>query len=148
MKDQSRYALAYFFFSYTEEDKQNVYNMLSSIAGQLCRHARTIPEKVITELDRNMTRLPTSVLLELVSCLCQCFSQVYIVLDALDEVKLDEISSLIDTLHKIIWLQSNVHLFITSRHENYLINGFKGLPIRDIPLTSAIVDNDIKLYVT
>ncbi|KIJ30870.1 hypothetical protein M422DRAFT_115400, partial [Sphaerobolus stellatus SS14] len=78
--------LAYFFFSYTDKEKQNTFNMLSSIAAQLCQRITKIPPIVVTLYDKNkLARPPLSVVLDIIAHLASCFYQTYIVLDALDE---------------------------------------------------------------
>ncbi|KIJ42477.1 hypothetical protein M422DRAFT_171028, partial [Sphaerobolus stellatus SS14] len=141
--------LAYFFFSYTDNAKQNTFNMLSSIALQLAECISNIPSRVITLYNNNRSRPPMSVVLEVITRLVRCFHQTYIILDALDEIAAGEKTSLLKALNEIIANArlSNINLLMTSRQEPYLVEGFHNLLLEEISLTTSDVDEDIKLYV-
>ncbi|KIJ42482.1 hypothetical protein M422DRAFT_254262 [Sphaerobolus stellatus SS14] len=141
--------LAY-FFSYTDKDKQNTFNMLSSIALQLAERITNIPSRVITLYNNNKPRPPRSVVLEVITRLARCFHQTYILLDDLDEIAAEERSSLLKALSEIVAKArlSNINLLMTCRREPYLVDGFQKLLLEEISLTTSEVDKDIKLYVT
>ena len=143
-------ALSYFFFSYADRDKQDVFNMLSSIAGQLCRQVKNIPASVITHYKKNMSRPPSSIMLEIISCLSQCFHRVYIVVDALDEIEVNQRDLLIPAIKDLVKMSRlfNINVLMTSRREQYLVDGFTGISLQQMSLTTSIVDEDIKLYVS
>ncbi|KIJ39782.1 hypothetical protein M422DRAFT_257378 [Sphaerobolus stellatus SS14] len=151
VESKPRTGLAYFFFSYTDKAKQNTFNMLSSIAAQLCQRITKVPPRVVTLHDNNkLARPPLSVVSEIITYLAWCFHQTYIVLDALDEIEVDERNSLLKALQEIIanTRRCNINVLMTSRREIYLADGFQSLSLEEISLTSSKVDEDISRYVT
>ncbi|KIJ28059.1 hypothetical protein M422DRAFT_270694 [Sphaerobolus stellatus SS14] len=150
LEANSTTVLAYFFFSYTDDKKQTVYNMLSSIAAQLCKRIQNIPSEVVSLYKENITRPPSSVLLSIIKCISRLFRKTYIVLDALDEVSFPERDPILDVLRELVWRSglSNPNLLLTSRREPYLEAGIGHLGFEEICLTTPRVDEDIKLYVS
>ncbi|KIJ40337.1 hypothetical protein M422DRAFT_32360 [Sphaerobolus stellatus SS14] len=58
LKINSKAALAYLFFSYTDQAKQRVFNILSSVAAQLCRRIPSIPPKIISLYEESIAFPP------------------------------------------------------------------------------------------
>ncbi|KIJ46871.1 hypothetical protein M422DRAFT_249614 [Sphaerobolus stellatus SS14] len=142
--------LAYFFLSYTDRGKQTTFNLLSEIALQLLSRISIIPPRITSLYEFNRLRPPISVLLGIIGCLSQCFSQTFIIVDALDEIAVEERELLLHTLKQIISTSTEckINFIVTSRREPYLVDGFQTLQLEQICLTTSLVDEDIKLYVT
>ncbi|KIJ54825.1 hypothetical protein M422DRAFT_240909 [Sphaerobolus stellatus SS14] len=150
VEDHPRIGLAYFFLSYTDRGKQTTFNLLSEIALQLLSRTSIIPQRISSLYELNRSRPPISVLLDLIGCLSQCFSQTFIIIDALDEIAVEERELLLHALKQIISTSTEckINFIATSRQETYLVDGFQALSLEQICLTTSLVDEDIKLYVT
>ena len=133
----SGYVLAYWYFTFTDQDTINIDNLLSSIIRQLCAGTQRLPGNV-RELwmkhHKAGSRPSRASLIEtlntIVYSLDSIDKQVFVVLDALDEYPLavgqdhpawHQTSGREEVLH---WLEqahtshSNVHFLVLSRDEN------------------------------
>lgn len=114
-------ALAYYYFSFSDVKKQNVDGMLASLIKQIC--SRRLDEQLLDRLGEYMAkeqRPDTKTLGEvLLSCLFG-YSDVYIVIDGLDECPVlnDSRERLLESLDGILAnAPDNLHIFLTSRKE-------------------------------
>ncbi|KAI1113784.1 ankyrin repeat-containing domain protein [Nemania sp. NC0429] len=115
-------AFAYFFFSFSDKNKQSLAVMLSSLIKQLYADQPTIPllterlDKYMQKGQRPDTRTLEDALIDTLSA----FSSVFVVIDALDECPIlnRERSNLLGSLRRIITtMPDNLHVFCTSRAE-------------------------------
>ena len=116
------HVLAYFYFSFDDQAFQKVNGMLRSIITQLCSQCTSIPYCVeflyskCTEGRSQPLPLTSNNLREMLCQLFGCFTQIYIVLDALDECT--ERHDLVPVLEGIAgWQKPQLHLSTTGRKE-------------------------------
>lgn len=114
--------LAYFFFSFSDREKQNLDGMLASLIKQLYASRPDTPQAVesLRGYKKKGERPDTKTLETALIATLRGFSAVFIVIDALDECPdlNGERKALLDSLGYIIaFLPDNVHLFCTSRAE-------------------------------
>ena len=114
-------ALAYFYFTFREERKQSVDEMLRSLIKQLCvRRPDTDTLKTLVEDQEKGHHPDTGVLQKTLVSAIRGFTRVYIVLDALDECpsKNGDRDRLLTSLK---WLYhagcDTLHMLYTSRNE-------------------------------
>ncbi|KAF9730053.1 ankyrin repeat protein [Paraphaeosphaeria minitans] len=122
--DDTSMVTAYFYFDFNNPQKQDPEQMLRSLLCQLLQRAVTIPEGV----DE--------------------FTQVYIVLDALDECALrSELMNMLEAVAR--WKLDNLHLLMASRRERDIERSFETFLTEydTICLQRDIVDEDIQRYV-
>lgn len=115
-------ALAYFFFDFNDEAKQNTDNMLSSCITQLCSRRPDTPSSVeaLKEYKAKAQRPETKELESMLAATVEGFSQVYLVIDALDECPLSkgERGKLLQVLLQLQQRSlSTIHVLCTSRRE-------------------------------
>jgi len=117
-RSQTERAVAFFFFTFNDESKQDASAVLRALLLQLCGQ--------VPDLETDLTRLkesynhgtpPVPILLEhLRQAVSRC-RHVYILLDALDESPADksraEVLLVIETIRQ--WQLSGLHLLVTSR---------------------------------
>jgi hypothetical protein len=121
-KDSPDTALAYFYFSFSDIQKQNPVVMVSSLIKQLCCCRPDTP-RPIKDLARYKDRGEKPDLLTLESALAATargFRTVFIVLDGLDESPLagGERKRLLETLLRLISaMPDSVHWLLASRPE-------------------------------
>ena len=122
------HALAYFYFSFSDTEKQNTDNMLCSIIQQLCA-ARLDTPKALLDLRfyKDKSQRPhIDSLKHTTKDVLQGFNHVYIVLDAIDECPSKERQTLLKTLeHLQKQVTAPVHLLCTSRKEHDIQQGFE-----------------------
>ncbi|KAM0258592.1 hypothetical protein ACHAQJ_003763 [Trichoderma viride] len=116
-------AVAYFYFSFTDSQKQEVDVMLASIIKQISAHRPNIPQPVqqLNEYKVSGRRPDTQTLITALKATLLGFSAVYIIIDALDECPAinGERRKLLKVLSKMLnEATGSLHLLLTSRKES------------------------------
>ncbi|KAI0577124.1 Ankyrin repeat protein [Pyrenophora tritici-repentis] len=143
--------VAYFYFDFSDVQKQNEEWMLRSLFCQLLRHTEGSSPKVedfYTSHGNGATQPSLDALLDMLRATIEQLPQVYVVLDALDECsQRDDLMEIIETVTR--WDLQNMHLIITSRRERDIESSLDGLvdTHNAICLQSDEVDKDIHQYV-
>lgn len=138
--------LAYIYFHYTEQERQDPTGVLACLVKQLASHKSNLPppvEKLYGDLKPEK-RAPDSVqLLSVLAALLGQFTTTMVVLDALDECEekhLDQILSVIEDLQR-----SGAKLLVTSRpHRDRVQRAMQNADKIDI-VTQV---DDLKTYIT
>lgn len=108
--------LAYVYCSYQEPDHISI-NLLANILRQLVQCQPTLPQRIKelygTHLVKGTRLSPDEISTEM-QALSQSFTELYIVIDALDECKVDG-GTRITFLEAVQKIANNVHLLVTSR---------------------------------
>jgi hypothetical protein len=147
----TRYGFAYYYFDFSDDSKQKVPNMLSSLLCQLCSAIHIIPEDLLKlyqkcQSGREKPCVPD--LMAILSSLTTEFDLTYIVLDALDECpRGEERTELLNQL-EVLSGWNSINLLFTSRSEQDIKGAL--LPLEGmcaVPIQSGDVDPDIKRYV-
>jgi hypothetical protein len=142
--------IAFFFFTFDDESKQDASAMLRALLLQLSEQH--------PECHANLVRLhrtyhpwvPTrEVLLEYLRSMAQRFGQVYIFLDALDESPRNKHRELVLDAVKAMhgWEFPGLHLLVTSRDEFDVRRALKPAPGSDVSLKNDAVEDDIRNYI-
>jgi len=151
-------ALAYFYFRFDDTNKQTTDGLIRSLLKQLCAQAPNIPISV-KELRRflDVGHQPDTENLEnALYDTIQCFENVYIILDALDECPLiaNERDRLLDFLVRIgDRMLHNLHLLYTSRKERDIETAFdvtiteEKMQMLDLGVSLKEVNRDIEAYI-
>ena len=142
----------YFFFDFSDGQKQRPYMMLRSLVCQLSQYCFQTPialEEAFSSCQEGQKELSEEQLLKLLLRLTDEFLKIYIVLDALDECA--EQDTLMEKIIPQInhWQLRHVHLVMTSRKEQIIEDSLIDLVNQSYitPIQNALVDEDIKLYV-
>ncbi|KAI9687702.1 MAG: hypothetical protein M1822_001781 [Bathelium mastoideum] len=142
---------AYFYFDFTDPQKQQSELMIKSLVTQLSHQCIKIPtalDTLFSSCGRGQSQPSAEALLNVLQQMCGAFPATYIVLDALDECDdRDELMTTIKTLFE--WRLDGLHLLVTSRQERDIEVPLKCLVHESsiIPLQNDIVDEDIQRYV-
>ena len=117
-------ALAYFYFSFNDEQKQTAVGMMESIIKQICccRPDTPLSIKALEDLKARGHRPDLKTLQESFAEILRGFSNVFVIIDALDECPDSDLDHgrevLLDCLANIHGKRlSNLHMFLTSRRE-------------------------------
>ena len=147
-RDAGNATLAYFYFDFRDEQKQNVRNVVTSLLVQLSAYSKPccdIIYRLYSTLGKGMKQhQPTNN--SLIDCLKQMLAiltqhPIFLVMDALDEcpdlgmpTPREAVLSLIKELVCLHLQVPNLHIFVTSRPEVDIQNRLKPLAIFAISL--------------
>lgn len=144
--------VAYFYFDFTDREKQMPQKMIRSVLKQLSVQC---PEtlfllSVLFSSCQDADRPPSiDELLATLRQLLNSFIDVYIILDALDECREQE--ELLELLSRIMsWGVDHLHILTSSRPERVIEEGLQHLIKKDddkIKIQSDLINNDIRTYI-
>lgn len=151
-------AVAYFYFSFTDPQKQGVDIMLASIIKQILACRPNVPQSALKlkEYKASGKRPDTQTLVTTLNDAILGFSAVYVVIDALDECPTlsGERKKLLRALSAILdKAPENLHLLITSRKESDINAAMKHHLTRscsyelDLLAYRSIIDDDIGIFI-
>ncbi|KAK3380662.1 ankyrin repeat-containing domain protein [Lasiosphaeria ovina] len=151
-------AIAYYYFSFADLNRQNAAGMLASLVKQLCASRPDTPQSVksLGEYKRKGERPETKTLETMLEATVCGFTTVYLVIDALDECPAlgGHRARLLDIIHNVIsTAPENLRVFCTSRRESDIdavISRLLSPPSRaaiDLSKRRNVVNGDIALYI-
>ncbi|CUS15252.1 unnamed protein product, partial [Tuber aestivum] len=148
------YALAYFYFTFSDSEKQKLSNMLLSLIGQLPKRPsdQGLPREIV-DLYHSTKAIgksaETGPLKDLLSQIIRRFRKTFIILDALDEVPRSEREDLLSWLDKLTADHNleSLSILITSRPEADIVRSLAPLIAFSISLQSETIDPDIRTYI-
>jgi hypothetical protein len=162
--------LCYFYFSFQDDFRQDLAAMLRLVLAQLCTPT-SIPQPLQALYDRCHDvwppRAPSTDDLQetLLSILREAddlqaslggnganerYGNIYLILDALDEIPIKELDAVLELLQDLAQLGSPVvHVLVTSRVDS-TIEACLTQPVRwsSVAISPETVNKDIKLYIT
>lgn len=143
--------MAYFYFSFTDSEKQKSSSMLSSLLAQLSSQVDITPNSLIS-LHRTYER-STPPIDPLKSCIQTLmeglpFFNVYLIVDAIDKIptpdRREEACKVLQELSQ----NPKAHVLITSRREHDITEYISECNnVTDISTQNPEVDHDIQLYI-
>ncbi|CAG8956490.1 hypothetical protein HYFRA_00003876 [Hymenoscyphus fraxineus] len=145
--------VTYWYFSFSDSEKQKLYPCLCSIIAGIFSKRRDIPTTLWMEYERsNRGQLKPSLksLISMLKEVTEGFDDIYIVLDALDEFPRSNDgkgrNELLKCIHKIRGLQiKSLHFLVTSRKEADILKSFGSFAAIDA--AGAYVEADIRKYI-
>jgi hypothetical protein len=144
-------AVAYFYFAFTNVEKQNPQNMIRSIITQLssqCGSTLKAIEDLFSTCCNGREQPSDDALMTVLQQLVKGFNETFIILDALDECNNSQ--ELLQYLEKIFqWRLGTLHVMVTSRPEEDIKDFFEPLLDHDqrICIQTTLVNDDIRAYV-
>jgi hypothetical protein len=168
LRDARRATLAYFYYDFQDEAKQNVANALTSLLIQLSAYSEPccdIVHRLYLTHGRGAQRSMDDILIDCLEKMLTAATQhpIFIVMDALDECPGIGMptprEAVLDLLKRLVRLQlPNLHVCVTSRPETDIQTMLKPLAIRAISLhedagqrcvissyVSAVVSSDVRM---
>ncbi|KAI9881492.1 MAG: hypothetical protein M1830_000055 [Pleopsidium flavum] len=141
--------LAYFYFDFSDVERQSVRSLISSLISQLSGQSPVLPNCVEALYDKyeDCGQQPRERDLKAaLEVLIESFPHVYLVLDALDECS--EREELMQSLDELLSKSMDgLHLLTTSRKEQDIEDAFDNLRPVKISLAVKEVNEDIKLHI-
>ncbi|KAL5325365.1 hypothetical protein ACEPPN_006490 [Leptodophora sp. 'Broadleaf-Isolate-01'] len=149
-KSSPTVAIAHFYFDFNDTEKQRHDKFTHSLVEQLAwQSAKALAclESLYSRC-RDGKQQPTQDALEAaLQQMLDEFGETFLILDALDECKeREELLLLLENFTS--WGAGNLHVLATSRRERDIEETLESLTTSEICLQSALVDNDIRTYLS
>ena len=146
----SNVGVAFFYFTFNDQSKQDEMGMLRALLIQLSHQRRDGPADLAQLHERYRTGIPpSSVLLDYLRRLVERFNNVYIMLDALDECPLKGrrkyVLDALETMRN--WGVQSLHLFVTSRNESDIRESLDHPRVQEVNVHNNAMDRDINDFV-
>ena len=147
-KENPGFALAYFYFDFTDLAKQKTSSLIRSFLTQLSSQLFVFPDvlvKLHAACHGGSQQASTSDLVKALKSVIGNFHHVYFIIDALDECT--DQKELLKVLREIAdWKLHNLHVLATSRRERYIEEGLNQIISSEMNVDSDRVDEDIRCY--
>lgn len=143
--------IAFFFFTFSDDSKQDASAMLRAIVSQLAGQLGGAPTALVQLHTRHCNSSPPEeALLGCLHQLVRAFRDVYIVLDALDESPREKYrEATLEAVNDIrSWSEPGLHLLATSREEIDIRDGLDPKPEETIPMKNDGIDQDIASFIS
>lgn len=146
MKDEI--CVCYLYCDYNNEETTTGTNLVANLLQQLLRSKPQVPEDVISLYRRHSkagTRPSRKELTELLHNQFRSFSEIFLVVDALDEIpeKGGERESFMDDIRRFRDIHQNIRILITSRRLVDIETDFAGESFIEV----RAIQTDIETYV-
>jgi len=144
--------VAFYYFSFTDSEKQKPANLLRSIIAQLLRERHQIPEKVQSLYNSyHGGAPPLDVLKSALRFMLEDSTESFVLIDALDECPSNDGAreQVCELLVEICsWSLPGLHMLATSRKEPDIQEILSAITyLKTVPIQNAEVNADIQLYV-
>ncbi|KAI5842141.1 hypothetical protein DFP73DRAFT_498411 [Morchella snyderi] len=143
--------VAYFYFSFQEDVAQTLASVLSALIKQLCRHKSKLPASLLSlykKCTRNDQSPKLSELREHLLEILGTFSNVFLVMDAMDEFKKEYRQELLPYIISLLnGSRSQLHILVTGRSQPDIDFEFTSNRFQLLQIQSTIVNADIASYV-
>jgi hypothetical protein len=142
-------AVVYFYFDFHDHEKQKYESLLRSLVVQLSMQCMKTPECVEKLFSHSLSGLKqpsTKALVDTLQEILQDFTEVFVIIDALDEC--DDRVDLLEHLEYVSnWQLDQLHILATSRRERDIEDSFEPLSITQLPIRTDNVNPDIQTYI-
>lgn len=150
-KRDDRVGIAFFYFTFNDDSKQDESAMLRALLLQLSGQLFDSQADLTSLHALSSTGVPPpAVLIAYLERLIQKFDQVYILLDALDESprysQRDRVLAVIQTMRN--WLFPGLHLLVTSRDELDIRESLSPARNDEIAMKNAEINQDISNFIS
>lgn len=144
-----RVGIAFFYFKFDDESKQDVSAMLRALILQLSSQTEGIRALERLYGSYRTTTPPTYALMECLGQIIQELQDVYIILDALDECPRNQRSAMLRALVDLhASSERGLHILATSRDEVDIRDMIGDLADDKIPMRNSHVEKDIALFIS
>jgi ankyrin repeat domain-containing protein 50 len=150
-RSDSGVGIAFFYFTFNDESKQDESAMIRALLLQLSGQSSDSRTDLASLRDSYSTGIPPAiVLIAHLRHLIQKFGQVYILLDALDESprygQRDQVLNALQTMRK--WLLPGLHLLVTSRDEADIRESLSPAGDKEVIMKNAEINRDIGEFIS
>jgi hypothetical protein len=148
-RSDPRTAIAFFFFAFNDEAKQDASAMLRAFILQLSTQLGNHDDLSRLHDSYRHASPPNEALLGCLYQLVSKFRNVYILVDALDESPRNKHrEAMLQVLRDIrAWEEPRLHLLVTSRNEADIQDELEAIPEETIEMRNVDVDQDIAAFI-
>ena len=137
----------YYYFDFSNPQKQKVVNLLCSFLAQLSSSSIPLEVHRLYENCNHGNRDPTMAqLIDTFLSIIDKTKQTYIIIDALDESSKSDRQSLFEVI-TTLQTHDKINLLMTSRQESDIQNKLQDLMDYVVPIENEKVDDDINMHV-
>ena len=150
-RSNPRVGVAFFFFTFNDESKQDTSALLRALVLQLSSQLNDNHEHLSRLYEGHLNAMPPNqALLDCLHQLIRGFDDVYILLDALDESPRDKHrSNMLQALSDIrAWLEPGLHILVTSREEADIRDELQLSQHETVSLKNDSIDHDISAFIS
>jgi hypothetical protein len=147
VSSQDNVAFAYFYFSFSDAQKQNYTNVLLSMVAQLSRKRSVHPLLSAAHSQAPSQKPSFEVLEHILLALLEESKISYLVVDALDECSEEEREGTLEGFKRVTQSLPEIRLLMTSRKEVDIENFLSSWPVTRLAIDEECVNEDIDLYV-
>lgn len=151
-------AVVYWYFTFTDTEKQKVSNFLCSVIADICSNCRDTPialQEAYDQANYGQQQPTIESIMTMLKDVVVGFEHIYLIVDALDECpkSVGERGKLLDTIHEIYgWEMGSIHILATSRREVDIEESFSRLDsdigcYASVGVQGAHVEQDIIKYI-
>lgn len=143
-KDVLSVGIAYVFCNYKRQDEQDTSHLLSALVRQLLQRREKVPEsiqKMYTKHKDQSTRPGRSELKEALVSLLMAFTEVYLVIDALDECRKDVCHDLLSVIQEQ-QAKDVIRILVTTRPLGHVLARLPARPLLEI----RAHDGDVAMF--
>jgi hypothetical protein len=140
-------ALCFAYYNYQNTQLKDLHEIVAALLKQLCRRKDQVPRNLMETKHKALPASLVGTKGEFKS-LIEDLSQVYVVLDALDECPEDDREHIIRFITEIVTEQIRCHVkvFVTSRNEMDIAKAFNDKRIPTIQIQTEKVNADIETF--
>ena len=141
--------MAYVYVTYNEP-LHTAENLIASLLQQLCQQKASTPETVLgsyKEHVKSKTRPKLSEYSRMLSSVCQTFSNIFVVVDALDECS-ETHSNRENFMTELLKMSPKTRLLVTSRHFASIKSKIKGDSFVEIRADDDDVESFLQNYIS
>jgi ankyrin repeat domain-containing protein 50 len=139
--------ICFAYYNYKSPEMQDLSLIISAIIKQLCRNKDTVPSAFLRNKQESLS--PSTIgNQESFALIAQQFHELFLVVDGLDECPRAQRPPVLGFLSAVVEGSPRVKIFVTSRRETDLVQGFGKLTAPTIELEAESVAADISKYVT
>lgn len=149
-RDQTTIGIAFVYFMNSLKSQQSAVDIFASLVRQLTEFQPTMPASILELYKKHSLRQTRPSLDELSAVfqsLTKSFSQVFIIIDALDECEKSNASSFLETLLRI-HEGSPCNILVTSKNIHYIARAFQKFPKLEIRANEADVEKYLRTRVS
>jgi hypothetical protein len=148
-QDDSNIVVVYIYCNYKRQDEQTLEDVLASILKQLAEGRAQLPQSVKAlhnQCESKKTRPSIYGIQEALQSVAAAYSQVFVLIDALDECRYSCREKLVSELSNI-QSKCDMSLFVTSRFIPDITEKFEGVPRLEIRATQQDIQRYVKGHI-
>ncbi|KAK5053779.1 hypothetical protein LTR84_001740 [Exophiala bonariae] len=150
VQSQPKCAIAYFFFDFRDESKQDAFGFVCAVLLQLCNQVAGVEEQLTQLMNLRRGKASKEDLFEYLRSAVRRAQHVYLLLDGLDEIPSgDKREAVLSDIQKMrSWDLAGLHLLVTSRGLVRIRQSLGAHEDEAVELRNDVINEDISRYIS